>query len=138
MKATHHGQDLVILHLKRVTMKLLRIFLMQVYQELFNPQNRKWVNDNLTSDKRDSLRAIGKWNKDHQNPRVVRVEDKGSGFVIDWKKTTLGNALNLLVTNQLSQRMKKTGVRRIRKKLGNGPLSGTKKRSFQRRKRTGL
>ena len=33
-----------------------------------------------------SLRAISKWNKDHQNPRVVRVEDKGSGFVIDWKE----------------------------------------------------
>ena len=55
----------------------LEDFLMQVYQDLFNPKNRKWVNDNLTSGERDSLRAISKWNKDHQNPRVVRVEDKG-------------------------------------------------------------
>ena len=64
----------------------LEDFLMQVYQDLFNPKNRKWVNDNLTYGERDSLRAISKWNKDHQNPRVVRVEDKGSGFVIDWKE----------------------------------------------------
>ena len=64
----------------------LEDFLMQVYQDLFNPKNRKWVNDNLTSGERDSLRAISKWNKDHQNPRVVTVEDKGSGFVIDWKE----------------------------------------------------
>ena len=64
----------------------LEYFLMQVYQYLFNHKNRKWVNDNLTSGERDSLRAISKWNKDHQNPRVVRVEDKGSGFVIDWKE----------------------------------------------------
>ena len=28
-------------------------FLMQVYQDLFNPQNRKWMNDNLTSGERD-------------------------------------------------------------------------------------
>ena len=55
----------------------LEDFLMQVYQDLFNPQNRKWVNDNLTSGERDSFRAISKWNKDHQNPRVLRVEDKG-------------------------------------------------------------
>ena len=60
----------------------LEDFLMQVYQDLFNPKNRKWVNDNLTSGERVSLRAISKWNKDHQNLRVVRVEDKGSGFVI--------------------------------------------------------
>ena len=32
------------------------------------------------------LELLSKWNKDHQNPRVVRVEDKGSGFVIDWKE----------------------------------------------------
>ena len=44
------------------------------------------MNDNLTPGGRDSLRAISKWNKDHQNPRVVRVEDKGSGLVVDWKE----------------------------------------------------
>ena len=43
----------------------------------------------LHLEKGTSLRAISKWNKDHQNPRVVRVEDKGSGFVIDWKENYL-------------------------------------------------
>ena len=46
----------------------LEDFLMQVYQDLFNPKNRNWVNDNLSSGERDSLRAISKGNKDHQIP----------------------------------------------------------------------
>ena len=30
------------------------------------------------------------WNKDENNPRVIRVEDKGSSFVVDWKTNYLG------------------------------------------------
>ena len=62
----------------------LEDFLMQVYQDLFNPTNRKWVIFYLR--KGTPLGAISRWNKDHQNLRVVRVENKGSGFVVDWKQ----------------------------------------------------
>ena len=62
---------------------------MQVYQDLFNPQNRKWVKDNLTVEERDSLKRICRWNKESDNLRVVRVEDKGSSFVIDWRSKYL-------------------------------------------------
>ena len=63
----------------------LEQFIMQVYPDLCNPKNRKWVKDNLTVEERDSLQKICHWNKEYDNPRVVRVEDKGSSFVIDWR-----------------------------------------------------
>ena len=40
-------------------------------------------------EKRDSLKRICRWNKDYDNPRVVRVEDKGSSFVIGWRSKYL-------------------------------------------------
>ena len=30
------------------------------------------------------------WNGDENNPRVIRVEDKGSSFVVDWKTNYFG------------------------------------------------
>ena len=35
------------------------------------------------------------WNRDRNNSRVIRVEDKGSSFVVDWK-TILSCAMNIL------------------------------------------
>ena len=29
------------------------------------------------------------WNRDENNPRVIKVEDKGSSFVVDWKTCKL-------------------------------------------------
>ena len=40
-------------------------------------------------EERDSLKRICRWNKEYDNPRVVRVEDKGSSFVIDWRSKYL-------------------------------------------------
>ena len=41
--------------------------------------------DNLTSEERGALRDLSKWNKDPNNPRLIRVQDKGSCFVVDFK-----------------------------------------------------
>ena len=30
------------------------------------------------------------WNGDENNPRIIRVEDKGSSFVVDWKTNYFG------------------------------------------------
>ena len=67
----------------------LEEFLAQMYRDLFNPQNRKWVKDNLTVEERYSLKKNCRWNKEYDNPRVMRMEDKGSSFVIDWRSKYL-------------------------------------------------
>ena len=36
-------------------------------------------------EERDSLKKNCRWNKEYDNPLVVRMEDKGSSFVIDWR-----------------------------------------------------
>ena len=67
----------------------LEEFLMQVYWDLFNTKNTKWVKDNLTGEERDSLKRICRWNKEYDNSRVVRVKDKGFSFVKDWRSKYL-------------------------------------------------
>ena len=39
------------------------------------------------------------WNKDPDNPRVIRVEDKGSRFVVDWKETYIRKSMEHLGDN---------------------------------------
>ena len=56
-------------------------FLDAVYKDLFNPKNRRFMG----------------WNKDENKLRVIRVEDKGSSFVIDWKTNYFGGAINTLL-----------------------------------------
>ena len=41
--------------------------------------------DNLTAEEREALRDLSKWNKDPNNPRLIRIQDKGSCFVVDFK-----------------------------------------------------
>ena len=48
-------------------------------------KNRRYVKDNLSREERGSLRELMGCNRDRNNPRVIRVEDKGSSFVVDWK-----------------------------------------------------
>ena len=60
-------------------------FLEAVYNDLFYQKNRRYVTDNLSREERGSLREFMRWNRDRNNPRVIRVEDKGSSFVVDWK-----------------------------------------------------
>ena len=65
-------------------------FLGAVYKDLFNPKNRRYVKDNLSGEERESLIKFMGWNKDENNPRVIRIENKGSSFVVDWKTDYFG------------------------------------------------
>ena len=67
---------------------------MQIY--LFNPENRNKFKDNLSADEREALKDLQKWNKDPDNPRVIRVQDKGSRFVVDWQQRYISKTLDYL------------------------------------------
>ena len=64
---------------------VLERFLTELFAYLFNPKNRNKFKDNLSRGEREALKEMQKWNRDPENPRVIRVQDKGSRFVIDWK-----------------------------------------------------
>ena len=40
---------------------------------------KRTVKDNMT------LKTLGTWNKDPSNPRMFRIQDKGSRLVVEWK-----------------------------------------------------
>ena len=71
--------------------EVLEDFLTQVFQYLFNPKNSRKFVDNLTKEERGALKEISKWNGDRTNPRVSRVQDKGSCFVVDFKEKYVKN-----------------------------------------------
>ena len=74
----------------------LEKFLTELQIFLFNPENRNKFKDNLSADEREALRDLQKWNKDPDNPRVISVQDKGSRFVVDWKKRYISKTLDYL------------------------------------------
>ena len=74
----------------------LEKFLTELQIFLFNPENRNIFRDNLSADERELLKDLQKWNKDPENPRVIRVQDEGSRFVIDWKKRYISKTLDYL------------------------------------------
>ena len=63
----------------------LEKFISELTSYLLNPQNRNEFKDNLSRAERGALKEMQTWNKDPYNPRVIRVQDKGSRFVVDWK-----------------------------------------------------
>ena len=71
--------------------EVLEDFLTQVFQYLFNPKNSRKFVDNLMKEERGALKEISKWNGDRANPRVIRVQDKGSCFVLDFKENYVKN-----------------------------------------------
>ena len=66
-------------------------FLAELYCKLFDPKNRRKVKQNLSREEMLALRKLSTWNKDADCPRVIRVQDKGSKFVIDWKSKYIEN-----------------------------------------------
>ena len=67
---------------------VLERFLTELFAYLFNSKNRNKFKDNLSrggggGGEREALKEMQKWNRDPENPRVIRVQDKGSRFVID-------------------------------------------------------
>ena len=82
-------------------------FLTELQIYLFNPENGNKFKDNLSADEREALKDLQKWNKDPDNPRVIRVQDKGSRFVVDWKQRYISKTLDYL---QDSETFISTGV----------------------------
>ena len=71
----------------------LENFLNKVMAYLFDPKNKRKFVNNLTHGEREALRDLSTWNKDEKNPRVIRVQDKGSCFVVDYKAKYVENNL---------------------------------------------
>ena len=64
-------------------------FLMEFSKYLFDSNNGYEFRDNLSRAGRGALKDLRIWNKDPENQgqgtRVIRVQNKGSRFVVDWK-----------------------------------------------------
>ena len=75
---------------------VLERFLTELFAYLFNPKNRNKFKDNLSRREREALKEMQRWNRDLENPRVIRVQDKGSRFVIDWKSRYKSKTLDYL------------------------------------------
>ena len=77
----------------------LEKFLFQIYRYLFDPKNEREFKDNISVEERQALINMSMWNKDPDNPRVGRVQDKGSRFVVDWKETYIRKSMEHLGDN---------------------------------------
>ena len=75
---------------------VLERFLTELFAYLLNPKNRNKFKDNLSRGEREALKEMQKWNRDPENPRVIRVQDKGSRFVIDWRSRYKSKTLEYL------------------------------------------
>ena len=71
-------------------------FLTSVFEYVFNPKNTKKFVDNLTREERMALRDMSHWNGDKSNPKVIRLQDKESCFVIDYKQKYVENHLRYI------------------------------------------
>ena len=77
----------------------LEKFLFQIYRYLFDPKNERKFKDNISVEERQALINMSMWNKDPDNPRVIRVQDKGSRFVVDWKETYIRKSMEHIGDN---------------------------------------
>ena len=71
-------------------------FLAELYCTFFDPKNRRKVKQNLSREEKVALRILSTWNKDADCPRVIRVQDKDSKFVIDSKSKYTQNISNYI------------------------------------------
>ena len=55
---------------------------------LLNPQNRNEFKDNLSRAERGALKEMRTWNKDPDNPRVIKVQDGFPGLLLIGKVDT--------------------------------------------------
>ena len=71
-------------------------FIDELFKYLFDPKNFRQVRDNLTPQERRSLKKLSRFNRDENNPRIIRVQDKGSSFVLDFKETYFQECMKYL------------------------------------------
>ena len=74
---------------------ILKRFLIELFAYLFKPRNRNKFKDNLSRGEREALKEMQRWNRDLENPRVIKVQDKGSRFVIDCRSRYKSETLYL-------------------------------------------
>ena len=74
----------------------LEEFLKNVFEYVFNPKNTRKFVDNLTREERMALRDMSHWKGDKSNPKLIRVQDKGSCFVVDCKQKYVENHLRYI------------------------------------------
>ena len=67
-----------------------------MFKYLFDPENFRKVRDNLTAQERRSLKKLSRFNRDENNPTIIRVQDKGSRFVIDFMETYFQECMKYL------------------------------------------
>ena len=82
--------------LKTSDNEALEHFIANVESELLDPKNEKYVKDNLTSEQREAIRNLGQWNCDPEQDKIIRIQDKGSNFVIDKKDPYIRSIENYL------------------------------------------
>ena len=102
-------------------------FLNKVMAYLFDPKNKRKFVDNLTHGEREALRDLSTWNKDEKNLRVIRVQDKGSCFVVDFKAKYVENNLQYVSDPKHLVLMTWTIAFQICKKSANGQENGRSK-----------
>ena len=55
--------------------------------------------DNISVEERQALINMSVWNQDPDNPRVIRVQDNGPRFVVDWKETYIRKSVEHIKDN---------------------------------------
>ena len=55
-------------------------------KELFDPRKVRRVERNLDEEQWKALQKLRRWNKDEENPRMFRIQDKGSRLVVEHKE----------------------------------------------------
>ena len=76
--------------------KSLEEFVSKIENELLNPSSERRVKDNLTHEQRQALNGMNKWNKDPTSEKMIRVQDKGSRFVVESKTRYVEQMLQYL------------------------------------------
>ena len=112
-------------------------FLAELYCKLFDPQNRKKVKPNLSREEKLALSELKNWNRDTDCPRVIRIQDKGSKFVIDWKSKYIQNVSNYIGIHKHLGKKGRIPVRSIGCAWNNGQINSWKGRNYTGRSRLG-
>ena len=96
-----HGYRKAHFSLRQGGNEVVEKFLAELYCKMFDPQNRKKVKPNLSREEKLALSKLKNWNRDTDCPRVIRIQDKGSKFVIDWKSNHIQNVSNYIGDSQI-------------------------------------
>ena len=69
---------------------------------------------------RGASKEMQTWNKDPDNPRVIRVQNKGSRFVVDWKSRYKSKTMEYLQDKNAFRQPRKTQVNSFMKRWKDG------------------